>query len=113
MVKTRHKSMFVKGMTPWIKGRSHSEETKEKMRRAKELNPSKGVDWTADQKVHLQLAQTNRKEVVCIELDKTYPSISAASRDLGIANSAIRKVIKGIQHSAKGFTFKFIEKKEI
>lgn len=107
----KHSHSFVKGQPSYMAGRTHSEEARAKMRESKLYKPTK-VDWTAAQKEHLMLAQKDRKEVLCIELDRVFPSISSAARELGTSPGAIRKVLSGKQHAALGFTFKLIEKKE-
>lgn len=50
------------------------------------------------------------KKIVCIELDKEYPSISECARDLGITRQAICSVLSGRTVTAKGYTFKYADK---
>lgn len=109
--KLEHSGQFQKGVPSSRKGVSHTEETRAKMRESKRDKPTI-IQWTDEQKVHLSLAQKDRKEVLCIELDRVFPSISSAARELGTSPGAIRKVLSGKQHAALGFTFKLIEKKD-
>ena len=48
------------------------------------------------------------KPVKCIETGVVYPSCMEAGRDLGINNSSIASVAKGIYKQMKGFHFEFI-----
>ncbi len=106
----KHEWQFRKEHEPYMKGKLHSEATKEKMRRAHANRPPRNPNWTDEQKKHLQLAQKDRKELLCVELDRVFLSISDASKQLGIPRPNIRKVLNGERKSAKGYTFKLVEK---
>lgn len=46
------------------------------------------------------------RKIICIETGVEYPSVSAASRELGICKSSLYRVINGEQKTAGGYTFK-------
>ena len=48
------------------------------------------------------------KPIICIELNKEYPSISECSRELGIKVQSICRVLKGKQASTGGYTFMYV-----
>lgn len=51
----------------------------------------------------------NQREVYCVNNDKTYESISAASRAFGISRACIMDVCTGKQANTQGYVFKYIE----
>jgi hypothetical protein len=72
--------------------------------------------WSEEQRVAFLARKTNnpRKAVFCIELNRSFASIKAASLELGIARSQIRGVClnrRGFD-SAGGYHWKFIETEE-
>lgn len=54
------------------------------------------------------LNNNQSKPIICIELDKTFPSISQASRELNIKVQSICGVLKGKQVTAGGYTFMYV-----
>ena len=53
------------------------------------------------------LNNNNSKPVYCVELDKWYPSISEAGRQLNIHNSNIQKVCAKIMSTTNGYRFTY------
>lgn len=49
------------------------------------------------------------KQILCINTQQIFPSLAEAGRVLGVDSSSISKVCRGIQKSAKGYQFKYIE----
>lgn len=54
----------------------------------------------------------NRKEIRCVETGEVFPSVRAASRELGMERKYIRKVANGIWHQYKGYHFEWVERRE-
>ena len=58
-------------------------------------------------------AKTNKvketKSVICIETNKVFISIAEAGRIMNIDPSSIGKVCRGVNKTAKGYTFKFYD----
>ena len=50
-----------------------------------------------------------RKIIRCVELDKTFPSILAASKELNLQSGNISHVLTGRRKSAGGYHFEFAE----
>ena len=74
-------------------GKTHSEATKKKMRKAK---PS--------------IAVTKKAEVICVETGIKYGSAGIASKTLGIVASNIYRALKGDRKTAGGFTWKYTQR---
>ena len=68
-------SQSAKGRTGWNKGLKHSEETKKKMSKSRRA----------------QKGSNNQKEITIQEI--TYPSLSEASRQLGVSTYFVQKLI--------------------
>ena len=54
-----------------------------------------------------------RKKIYCPELNKTFPSIKAASRASGVSYEAIQVVLMGRMKSANGMRFECVNEKEV
>lgn len=52
------------------------------------------------------------KPIKCIQNNEPYPSMSQAAKELGLHTSNIRQQLKGNIKQIKGYTFKYIDKKE-
>ncbi len=50
----------------------------------------------------------NGRQVRCVERGKVYPSVRAASRELGISESAISMVLRGKQKTTYGMRFQYV-----
>lgn len=48
------------------------------------------------------------KKIICMELNKEYPSISECARELDLKVQTICRILKGKQVSTKGCTFKYV-----
>ena len=59
---------------------------------------------------HKRMGKDNvsSKKVLCIELNKTYSSLSDVERALGISTSNISACLNGRRKSAGGYTWRFI-----
>lgn len=49
------------------------------------------------------------KKVYCVELDRVFPSISEAERELGIATVGISRACRGMQKTAGKFHWEYVE----
>lgn len=107
-------------------GKHLSDETKEKIRRAhigmklsqktknkiSELKKgnipyNKGIKKTKDEKYKDIFYQKTRKEIICVELNKIFPSIRNASKMLNIPKSSISKVLKGEYEQTHNLRFRY------
>ena len=52
-----------------------------------------------------------RKIIRCVELDKTFPSILAASKELNLPSGNISNVLAGRSKTAGGYHWEFVETK--
>ena len=85
--------------TPGGSGRPHSQSEEVKQKISKSL---KGRVFTAEHKAKISKT-LNRKQVVCIELNTVYESISEASRQTGIRRENIKSAVNGLRASAGGY----------
>ena len=78
-----------KGQTPWIAGRKHTDEAKEKIRQRKEAVS---------------------RPIKCIELDKVWNNPVEAEKELGIPRKQIKKSANPFEANkkARGLTFVWI-----
>ena len=79
-----------------FKGKRHSEKSKQKMSEWHQQHKRMGKD------------NVSSKKVLCIELNKTYSSLSDVERALGISTSNISACLNGRRKSAGGYTWRFI-----
>ena len=88
-------------------GRKHTEESKQKMREATIRNKTKpsfkGFKWT--EKAILKVS----RQVVNIDTDEIFISISEASRHYKLSVSSITKVCKGKRKTCGGYHWKYLE----
>jgi group I intron endonuclease len=110
------------GINHYMYGKSHLEETKEKISKSKkgqrsspdtEFKPGapsafKGRRHTPES-LALVSKNGNRKEIQCIETGEIFPSMKVASEKLGIAKSYLfRLCYSGKKNIKLGLSFKFI-----
>ena len=48
----------------------------------------------------------NKKPIICVETHIIYPSITEASKDMGIIRTSICNVLSGLSENARGYHFK-------
>lgn len=93
-------------------GRKMSPEVIEKMRQSK-------LGKTLTEEHKLKISESNkghgrpRKPVLCIELNKPFPSSLEAERKTGIPNTNIGLVCRGIRKTAGGYHWRYIENKNV
>lgn len=96
----------LKGKTSWIKGKKHSLQSIEKMRKAK-------IGKKATQETKNKMSESQKhigcKKVICLETNIVFKSVSECSRQMNISNGCISSVCRGVRKSAKGFHFLFLE----
>ena len=85
-------------------GRKQTEESKQKNRIA-HLNKTHTL--TEEQKMRIALGHKNKKEVMCIELDKSFPSIGIAAKAVGTSQGSISSVLTGKSKTAGGYHWKY------
>lgn len=86
------------GENHWNYGKHHSEETKQKMR-----------DNHADLKGS---KHSKAKKIYCIELNKSWDSITECAEELGLNRANIISCCKGRQKTVKGYHFKYSNEQE-
>jgi len=60
-----------------------------------------------DHRARISATVTNRKPVFCIEMEQTYPSVTAAAKALGVNEASVNQAIrKGCR--CKGNHFRFL-----
>lgn len=70
-------------------------------------NPDHGIGRITSEETKMKQAKIkNPYDVLCIELNKRYYSVSAAAKDLNIGRSSITNVLSGLSKTAGGFTFR-------
>ena len=85
-------------------GKKQTEEAKRKNREA-HLNKTHIV--SGEMKHRIMLHQKTRKEIVCIELNRTFPSICEAARYVNGSQGTISSVLCGTRKTAYGFHWKY------
>lgn len=86
-----------RGKAPWNKGKSTSDEVREKQRQAKLGKYTGAKHW-------------NSKRVICIDTGKVYNSFGEIARELNIKNAShVVAVCKGYKPSAYGYKWKYAE----
>ena len=120
------KGQFKKDCIPWITGKKHSEETKEKIRQTKigEKNPMYGKKNSQEtikkksesMKGHIVSKETknkisiaNSKKVICLETDIIYDNITQASINTKTCRTSISECCKGKKKSAGGMHWKYVK----
>lgn len=105
-----YKSAYTAHGFHWIYKEEFSEWTKEKAeQKIKEIESLRGGTEEDKQKAYISKVSAKGKKVFCEENQKTYLSAREAGRDLNIDGSGISKVCRGVQKTAKGYHFKYIE----
>jgi group I intron endonuclease len=84
-------------------GKKHTDETRKKMR--DNHKGTLGKKWSEGTKK--LIGEGNSKSVICLELEKVFPSIKKASEVLNINNSAISQVVKGKRKTAGKLHWKY------
>jgi len=86
-------------------GRSHSEETKQKIRlaRAKQPSPSKGMKYTEKQKQRMSLAKLGKEypRIKVITPDGEFVGVKCAAQHYGLTTAAVRYRVK---HNSFGWS---------
>lgn len=108
-----------KGQIPWIKGKHHTEYSKE-LNRLKHLGKpawNKGIKFSEESKSKMSESKkllyangwlpTNAKKVICLETGVVYDSAREAARALNIVNSHISSCCTGKRKSVGGFHFQY------
>lgn len=84
------------------KGKALSTEHKAKL-----STSHQGKQLAPDHKQKIARSTTNRKQVLCVETGQVYPSVTAAARELGVAEASVNQAIrKGCR--CKGNHFRFL-----
>lgn len=124
---TKHSDSTKEKIRKAITGIKRSDETKEKIRRAstgnknclgrkqkeeskqknREAHMNKTHVVSEDAKQRIMLNQATRKEVLCIELNKIFPSIGSAARFVNGSQGTISSVLLGTRKSAYGYHWKY------
>lgn len=79
-----------------------------------ERGPVKGLEWAywdnqlqrpVQKQEYVPKLQSNATPVYCIELNKSFPGVATAERELGITKGGIEKAINGHRNGANGLHF--------
>lgn len=56
-----------------------------------------------------KISESNKmsRQVLCVETDHVYPTISEAAKDCGVSTSAICRVLHGGRHTSGGFHWQY------
>lgn len=99
-------------------GRQHAPDSREKLSQAhkgKVLSPEhraklsakkKGIPLSLEHKEKIASATTGKKPVICVETGEIHPSITAAARALGVSDASVNQSIRK-SCRCKGFHFRF------
>lgn len=104
MSESKKKLELSGGKNPFY-GQKHTEETREKMKKA----------WTEDRKKeHLKRMKetkfnVNTKKVICLETGKVYESVKEAAEELKLAATNISRACKSETRKCRGLTFRYFE----
>ena len=85
-------------------GRKHTEESKQKNR---EAHLGKTHVLTEEGKYNIMMGHKNRKEVICVELGITYPSIDYAAKQMNGNQGTISGALLGRTKTAYGYHWKY------
>lgn len=96
-ISNARKGKYAGENSPWY-GRHHTEESKKKIIENRKI--ISGID------------HYNSLQVLCIETNIPFGSISETSKITGIRKSYISEVCRGERENAKGYHFKYISKEE-
>jgi len=88
-------------------GRKHSDKTKEKMSKAKIGKPQKSLISIQN---CINYAKKTQKQILCLNNNIIYESITKAAKDLKLQRENIRKVLYNKRTHTGGYSFKFINK---
>ena len=86
-------------------GNKPSEETRQKLR---EHNLGKKATKETRAKMSASLKGKGTKSILCIELNKVFSSLTAASKELNVPISHVSQVCNGKRRKTGGYTFKFV-----
>ena len=106
-------SVSHKGQSGWLKGKTLSEETKNKISQSlKEWNknnisPNKGRKYKKSEHAIIRTSQGHYKKVICIETQEIFKSLQFASKAKNIDNSSLSKVCRGKRQTAGGFHWRY------
>lgn len=92
---------FIKGMTSPFLGKSHSNDSRIKMKIAK-----LGNKHSLEHKQNI--AKSNSIKIECIENKTIFSSIKEAGNNMNISERMISEVCRGKRDKAKNYTFKYI-----
>jgi hypothetical protein len=95
-----------KGLNTWTLGTKVKNETKKKISEAQ-------MGRITSQETKQKLSVANSKpemEIFCHQNNTLYPSISNASKNLGLIRQKIREVLQGKAQHTKGYTFEYTNK---
>lgn len=105
--------------TPWLKGKKMPEEFCEKLRGEKngmygKTHSEEYRKWRSEHMSEIQLGKNNHtaRKVYCVELDKTWDTVKDAAAELGIHKDSISHNCRGVNKSAGGYHFKYVDDKE-
>lgn len=85
-------------------GRKHTDAAKEKNRQA---HLGKTHVLTEEAKERIALSNKNRKEVICVELNITFPSIGLAAKYVKGSQGTISSVLCGTRKTAYGYHWQY------
>lgn len=111
-----------KGKTPWIQGKKHSEETKEKIRAQRwkhtpeslaRIKSARHKAWSEPTEAMKEAVRVNglraiaatRKPVQCVEDGQVFPGCSDADRFYGYRIGLVSRIVKGTVPNKTGRTF--------
>ena len=94
-------------------GKHHTEETKEKMKKAHAGKPGHPTSPEAREKQHLahlgqEPWQKDKRPVYCIELDKVFENATVAVKELGLSKNHITEVCEGKRQTTGGYHWQFV-----
>lgn len=101
-----------KGITSWAKGKKFSIEHRKKMSISRGHLPTRlGMEATPEtlHKRSLAMIGKNSKEVVCLETQRIYSSLTKAAKELNIHIGSISKCIKKQRKTAGGYTWEYVK----
>lgn len=102
-----------KDVAPWL-GKHHTAETKRKLSEMHKGSKNPMYGKTVSEETRRKMSEAQKrgklcKHVLCVETGETFISTTEAAKALGLSQSNVSAVARGVRKHTKGYHFKYIE----